>query len=510
MNLQTEYYQRLAAIIDSSDDAIISKDLHGVITSWNAGAERILGYKREEVMGRHIFLIFPEDRRPEEQRILEQIRRGEHVEQFETVRRRKDGSLVELWLRISPIKNDKGQIIGAAKVARDLETRKHWEQDCRRFITLADRCTEFIGMCDMDFNPFYVNEAALQLVGLDSLEDLRKVRVLDFFFPEDRDFIQNEFIPRVLREGSSATEVRFRHFKTGAALWMIYNVFVIKDGAGKPSAVATFSQNITRRREVEAELRDSEARLRAISTELERKVSSRTAELEERNAEVSLQTKQLRELSKRLLQVQDDAGRRIARELHDSAGQLVAALGLMLNQFSQATQHDEFARNLENSQELLRQLNSEIRTTSYLLHPPLLDETGLPQAIALYTYGLKERSGLQVELEVSDDFGRLSPQLELALFRVVQECLTNVHRHSGSKLASIRLWRDAESVLMEVQDYGAGIAAEQLLAIRTQRAGVGLTGMQERVRQFNGTLNIESEAGVTVSVHIPLATSEVA
>ena len=495
----------LAAIVSSSDDVIISKTLDGIITSWNKSAERILGYTREEMLGQHITKIIPQDRRDEETDIIHRIRQGQRVEHFETVRQRKDGTLVDLALTISPIKDNSGRVVGASKVARDITERKRVELDRQRFITLADRCTEFIGMCDMEGRPFYVNEAARRLVGLDSLEQLQKVHVRDFFFPEDHAFVEKEFFPKILRDGNGVVEIRFRHFKDETAIWMIYNVFVIRDHAGNPIALATFSQNITGRKQMESALRSNQEQLRALSNELERKVRERTAELEQRNAEIFQQAEQLRELSNRLLKAQDEERRRIARELHDSAGQMVAALGMTLAGFPPAKQEPHVAKRLADAQDLLAQLSSEIRTTSYLLHPPLLDETGLPQAIDWYMQGLKERSGLEIDIQVSAEFGRLPADLELALFRIVQECLTNVHRHSGSRSATIRLVRSEDSVSVEIQDFGRGISPEKLVAIRAQRAGVGVTGMRERVRQLNGAIDIRSDGtGVTVNVTLPV------
>jgi PAS domain S-box-containing protein len=497
----------LAAIVDSSDDVIISKTLEGTITTWNGSAERILGYTSEEAIGQNITLIIPEDRREEETEIIERIKSGQPVEHFETVRRRKDGTLVDLSLTISPVKDAFGRIIGASKVARDISERKKVELDRQRFIALAERCTEFIGMCDMNYQPFYLNEAALHVIGLDSLEELRNIRVSDFFFPEDREFVETEFLPKVLREGKADVEIRFRHFKTGAAIWMIYNVFVIRDQKRNTIAIATFSQNISRRKEMESTLRKNEEELRVLSSELEQKVHARTAELEQRNSEVLQQRELLRELSSWLLKAQDEERRRIARELHDSAGQLVAALSMALTGLSgPATLDPNSSKTLADAQGLVQQLSSEIRTTSYLLHPPLLDEAGLPQAITWYLQGLKERSGLETQFQCSQDFGRLPGNVELTLFRILQECLTNVHRHSGSKTATIRLGRASGSVSMEIQDYGKGISREKLSAIKAQRAGVGVTGMRERVHQLSGNMDIRSDGkGVIVSVNLPVS-----
>src|SRR5437763_147727 len=148
----------------------------------------------------------------------------------------------------------------------------------------------------------------------------------------------------------------------------------------------------------------------------------------------------------------------------------------------QAEQNPARSKIVQECVDLVQELSKEIRTMSYLLHPPLLDESGLREAIHWYMRGLMERSGLHIELNISEDFGRLPAPMELAVFRIVQECLTNIHRHSDSKTAAIRLSRTKERVSLEVQDEGQGIPPEKLAAIQGQRSGVGITGMRERVR----------------------------
>ena len=159
---------------------------------------------------------------------------------------------------------------------------------------------------------------------------------------------------------------------------------------------------------------------------------------------------------------------------------------------------------------MVHQLGKEIRTVSYLLHPPLLDENGLPEALRWYTEGLIQRSGLKIVLDISTDFGRLPDAIEMAVFRIVQECLTNIHRHSGAKTATIRLAYDVSTVVLEIHDDGSGIAKDALAAILTQRSGVGITGMRERARHLRGNLDIQSDStGTTVSIRLPVATSSV-
>jgi signal transduction histidine kinase len=208
-----------------------------------------------------------------------------------------------------------------------------------------------------------------------------------------------------------------------------------------------------------------------------------------------------------LLGSQDEERRHIARELHDSAGQTLTILGITLAQLAQKAGRNapELAGAAEQIQETVQQLHREIRTTSYLLHPPLLDESGLYSAISWYLQGLQERSGLEVRLDCSEKFGRLPREIELVIFRLVQECLTNIHRHSGSKSASIRLARDMHQITLEIRDQGKGMSRERLAEIQSGRSGVGITGMRERLRQFEGTLDIESgDSGTRVFAIIPV------
>jgi len=208
----------------------------------------------------------------------------------------------------------------------------------------------------------------------------------------------------------------------------------------------------------------------------------------------------------RLMRVQDQERRHIARELHDTAGQTLAVLGITLAQLIDKLAHvaPDLLKDGQQVEELVRQLHQEIRTTSYLLHPPLLDERGLAPALSWYVQGLIERGVLDVTLEIPENFGRLPAELELAIFRVVQECLTNVHRHSGSHSASIRISNDDDVICVEVSDQGKGINPSRLQEIQSGGAGVGVRGMQERLRQFGGELRIEAfDTGTTVTARIP-------
>ena len=241
-------------------------------------------------------------------------------------------------------------------------------------------------------------------------------------------------------------------------------------------------------------------RLLRAQDELEDRVRERTADLDVVN-------RNLRELSARLMQLQDDERRRIARELHDSVGQTLAALGMNLSLVRNDIERlSGIVSALNDSENLVREMSSEVRTISHLLHPPLLDEAGLCSAVRWYVDGFAQRSGIKVDLHLPEDFGRLPAEMETAIFRVIQESLTNIHRHSGSSVARIQLRQVGEQVAVEVSDKGKGIPRDKLEEMSsTGTPGVGIRGMRERLRQLGGALEIESaKAGTVVSVMLPL------
>jgi PAS domain S-box-containing protein len=232
---------------------------------------------------------------------------------------------------------------------------------------------------------------------------------------------------------------------------------------------------------------------------LESRVRERTEELEQAY-------KSLRVLSVRMMQMQDEDRRRIARDLHDSAGQLVAALGMELAALNlrAATIAPALGKDIAATNQLVQQLTQEIRTASYLLHPPLLDDAGLSGALRWYVSGLSKRSGIAITLELDEELGRLPRELEAAVFHIVQESLMNIHRHSGSKTAALRITRHDGQVFLEIADQGIGIPSDRLRDVQTQGSGVGIAGMRERVLHFNGDMRItSSSAGTRIAVSFP-------
>lgn len=239
-----------------------------------------------------------------------------------------------------------------------------------------------------------------------------------------------------------------------------------------------------------AERRQVEEALRRTQAELESLVEQRT------NA--------LRQLSSRLLRLQDTERRRIARELHDSLGQYLVGLKLHVEMLKQTPSAE---RLWSEAEELMQQCMTEVRTLSYLLHPPTMDAAGFVSAARWYVEGFGQRSGINVTLDASDDLGRFPDAVELALFRVLQETLTNVHRHSGASVAHVSILEDGGQVVLEIKDNGRGMPEKLLAYFHATGAGmgVGLAGIRERAWELGGKLKVESGSdGTLVRVTLPV------
>ena len=462
----------LAAIVASSDDAIISKNLDGVITSWNKSAERIFGYDAEEAIGQHITLVIPPERHAEESEILNRVRRGERVDHFQTVRRAKDGRLLDVSLTISPVRDPSGRVIGASKVARDITAQKQAEQALReseqRFRVITDAAPILVWMAGTNKLCYYFNKGWLDFVGR-TLEQESGNGWTENVHPEDFERCLEVYVANFDARRSFEMEYRMRHH-TGQYRW------ILDRGVPRYAPDGTFEGYVG-------------------------------GCLDIHDQKEAAEKVRIADDMTRLMKTQDEERRRIARELHDSAGQTLAVLGINLAQLVDRAKSlaPELAKEGKEIEAIVQQLSREIRTTSYLLHPPLLDESGLASALSWYVEGLAERSQIAVTLDVAANLGRLPGDMELAIFRVVQECLTNIHRHSGSKTAVIRVSRIGETVRTEVRDQGKGISPERLLEIQSQGSGVGIRGIRERIRHFHGEMKIESSgSGTSVIVSIPI------
>ena len=254
-----------------------------------------------------------------------------------------------------------------------------------------------------------------------------------------------------------------------------------------------------------ADLDDLMRQLRDANEQL----SAAAAQAHTMAEEAAQREEQYRQLSSRLLTLQDEERRRLALDLHDSAGQCLAALIMNLDVVGGATNalDARSRRALAEGRSLAEQCSREVRTLAYLLHPPLLDEAGLLSAVRWYAEGFTKRSGIHVVMDLGE-VGRLPAPIERALFRVVQESLTNVHRHASTMTASIRLTATADAVVLDIQDNGHGLRdplTQETGTLPPGMLGVGIQGMRERIRQLGGIFDVEfADRGTTVRVYVPL------
>ena len=297
----------------------------------------------------------------------------------------------------------------------------------------------------------------------------------------------------LLQTGKSWTGEFQVRCKDGQHRTALVTLSPLTDAGGATTGIVGVSQDLSDRKHAEEQLRSAQA-------ELEKRVQERTAELNRAN-------RSLRDLSGRLMQLRDEERRRLARDLHDSVGQLLAAVSMNIaGVMAQSHKLDSAGANaVAENAALVKQITDEIRTISYLLHPPLLDEAGLETALQGYVEGFSQRSKIKIVMDIAPGFGRLSSEMEIAIFRTVQECLTNIHRHSGSATAAISLRQEHGRVLVAVRDTGKGIPLELLPHINLDGGGVGFRGMRERLRILGGSLRVDStENGTLVTMTLPL------
>jgi PAS domain S-box-containing protein len=384
-----------------------------------------------------------------------------------------------------------GIIVAVGENSRRVMNRNEKaEREARRsrilFETFMDNSPGAAFMKDREGKYVYVNRTARERLKLPLV-----VGKTDFdVFPAEAASAYRANDLDVLRDGKPSEFLEYIDQPDGKRAWLSIR-FLVTDPDGNVF-VCGKSFDITDR------IRAQEALVEA-HRELEERVQKRTEEL-------TVARDSLRDLSARLLQVRDEERRRIARELHDSIGQLLAALGMNLGalKLDANRQPAEVARIAAESINLLDQAIREIRTMSHLLHPPLLDEVGLESTIRWYVDGFTERSGIRVDLQVSGVAERMPQDTELTVFRLVQECLANIHRHSGSTTASIRIVIQDSWLSLEIKDSGKGIPPEKQTAGVNGQLGVGIRGMRERLRLLGGTFDIESSsAGTTVRATLP-------
>ena len=458
------------------DYAIFMMDPEGRVTTWNTGAERIRGYKASEILGQHISCFYPADQALSgaPQKFLERAKKDGHAED-EGWRVRKDGTTFWANVIVVALRDEAGKLVGFGNVTRDLTERQRAEAALRRsedrFRLMAEAVQDYaIFMLDPEGHVSTWNTGASRIKGYKPDEIIG--RHFSVFYPEEdvRAGKPSRELKGAIAQGRFEDE-GWRLRKDGSRFWANVIITPVRDETGKLIGFAKVTRDVTDRMQNEKSLRD---------------------------------------LTSHLLQMQDEERRRIGRDLHDTLGQCVTAMKISLDSLASGLDEKKNAAisaQVMQCASLAEECVKEVRTISYLLYPPMLEEMGLRSAIPWYVEGFTTRSGIQVTFDASADFGRLSRDTELALFRVLQESLTNVHRHSGSRTAHVQLSTDGAMAVLEVKDDGKGIPATVLKESGEgwQRAiGVGLRGMKERIEQLGGRLDISSTAhGATVTATVP-------
>lgn len=370
-----------------------------------------------------------------------------------------------------------------------------------RFRLLVEAVRDYaIFLLDTEGRIVSWNSGAERIKGYKSEEVMGKDFSI-FYRPEDvragKPWQQLELAKREGRAEDDGWRVR----KDGSVFWANAVITPLRDAEECIYGFAQITRDLT-------DLKRSEEALRHSMEQLLGEIEQRTeAEQAVRRSEAAV-----RDLSAQLLRLQDAERRRLGRELHDSVGQLLVGISLSLGALeSQADKGEGFRQELAECHHLVETAMREVRTMSYLLYPPMLEETGLRSTVEWYLGGFRQRSGIDVKLEAAPDFERLSREAELVLFRVLQESLANVHRHSGSATAEVRLKMEDKTAVLEVEDQGKGLPAPAALEPDGHMGtlGVGLRGMSERVRELGGKLELlSSEKGTIVRATLPATASE--
>jgi len=401
----------------------------------------------------------------------------------EVVGWRLKGSDGVVWTLVDalPQITQQGEVADVILSISDITERKKAEEALQRseerFRTLVESLHVGVALMGPRAEILFANQAALEIFGL-SLEQVLGKTSEEFGFialREDGTEIPFERrpAPMALATGQPVRNqvMGWRRPGSGEVLWILGEVVPLSTKDGKPDRLVAAFSDITQRKEAE---------------------------------------ESLHQLSARLLRLQDEERRRLGRELHDSLAQSVMAVNLDLAQITRSSMPlDKSARHaLSEARKVLREMSREIRTLSYLLHPPVLDELGLASAVKEYASGFSERSGIALEIDIQPNFPRMPQEAETAFFRIVQESLANIQKHSGSPTGTIRLWNGQGRVQLEIRDQGRGMAAKPRGGgglPEASRLGVGILGMRERMAQLGGTLEVQSNAsGTAVHATIPL------
>jgi PAS domain S-box-containing protein len=483
--------ERFRRLVEVMPIAVYVCDASGMIQDYNDravelwGCEPVLGDPAQRYCG-SLRLYSPDGKLipHQESKMAEVLRTGIEACDLEVVIERPDGSFITVLVNIVPLINGDGELIGAMNCFQDITDRKRTEEELRRSERLLrvvlDALPVGVVVMDLSGDLILSNPAAQHIWNrLIATGSERYAESKAWWHATGERVAPEEWasVRAVVHGETSVNEVIEIEAFDGTRRIIQNSAIPIRDSSERITGAVVVNEDISARKAAERERNDSYNQMRALTG--------------------------------RLMHAQDDERRRIAQMLHETTAQDLAALKMLLARLNRTADRlrDAERSALTESISLAEQSMTAVRTLSYLLHPPFLDEAGLLAALRWYAAGFSERSGIKVELDLPDSFVRLPLDTETALFRIVQESLINVHRHAGSDTARIRLRRNAELVL-EIQDLGQGIPRTSLTQIMSGGGvvGVGIAGMCKRIEQLGGRLEIESgDQGTTVRAWLPLA-----
>lgn len=481
--------EMIQSFMDYSPSAVFMKDEQGRYVFVNQAFEHELNITAKEVLGRTTpELWFPKETL---QRLLEAdrtvLRENRPVFSVGSIPSR-DGTIHEWASTKFPFRDSAGnRFVGG--ISTDVSHQKRFEEALRRNAALLDMVHDAIIVRDLSGVVTFWNRGAEEMYGWTSAEATGKVchSLLKTEFPRPLP----ELLAETFRTGRWRGEV-VHTTKDGRRMVCASRWALHRDPGGTPDGVLQLNTDTTNRRMAEEALQRANETLHAEIVQRARAEKS------------------LHELSARLLRLQDEERRKIARDLHDSTSQLLSGIAMKLALISQAIDKEGSAKIRQlicQTQSLADQASREIRDLSHLLHPPNLDLVGLCGAVEAHVEQFTETTGIRVRLDVPDNMQRLPPEAELALFRIVQESLTNVQRHSGSKTAKLGIWFETGQIYLEVKDSGRGPRPRS--RDREADSGIGIAGMRERLGQLGGSLKVSSTSrGTTILATLPLNRSD--
>jgi PAS domain S-box-containing protein len=453
---------RLASIVESSDDAIISKNLDGIIMTWNRGAQHIFGFGEADAVGQPITILVPPELRYEEETILRSARAGDKVEHFETVRMTKEGKKINVSLTISPLRDAAGRIVGSSRIARDITERKRAEEELRksekRFRLMADSAPMLIWLSGPDTLATDFNKAWLAFTGRALQQELGEGWIVSLH-PDDVHRHLEAYADDFEKKQGFTSEYRMRRHD-GQYRWMLDQSVPRFMDDGTFAGYVGYCLDVTDQKEATA------ARI---------------------------------DLSGRLIRAQEAERERIARELHDNINQRLALLANGLQEFEQATSENQDPLQKDQLHELWQLINeiaTDIQDMSHQLHPSKLHYLGLAVAVRDLCREFSRQHKFEVECVVRDLPQDLDETVSLSLFRTVQESLHNVVKHSHARHVKVELTHQAGVVELRVSDDGIGFNPDQA----RENHGLGLVSMRERLRSVGGEFYIWSKPSLGTQV----------